>query len=275
MKLNHCASQRSLAAILLLCGELLAPCAARAQNPFRWPSGKRAALSFSFDDARQSQVDTGLPLLNRYGVKATFYVSPAAVPSRLEGWKKAAAAGHEIGNHSQSHPCTGNYEFSFGNALENYTLDRMAAELDGANASIERLLGVKAVGFGYPCGQKFVGRGTAVKSYVPLVAGRFLTGRGYRDEGANDPRICDLAQLTGMALDELDPKQAMELTAAAVKQGRWLILVSHEVGASAFQTTTPAVLETLIKYAKDPANGIWLDTVKAVGEYVQKQRDAR
>jgi len=275
MKLNYYASQRSRIAIPLICGGLLMAGAAWAQNSFQWPAGKRAAISLSFDDARQSQVDVGLPLLDKHGVKGTFYLSPAEVPSRLEGWKKAVAAGHDIGNHSRSHPCTGNYEFSYGNALENYTLERMAKELDGANADIERMLGVRAVNFGYPCGQKFVGRGTAVKSYVPLVAERFLTGRGYRDEGANDPRICDLAQLTGMAVDELDSKQAMELVTEAVKQGRWLVLVTHEVGAPAFQTTTPAVLETIMKYAKDPANGIWLDTVKSVGEYVQKQRGTR
>ena len=37
-----------------------------------WPEGKTAALSLTFDDARLSQVDQGLPLLDSYGVKATF-----------------------------------------------------------------------------------------------------------------------------------------------------------------------------------------------------------
>jgi peptidoglycan/xylan/chitin deacetylase (PgdA/CDA1 family) len=255
-------------------GGFLAAASLQAQNPFRWPSGKRAAVSLTYDDARQSQVDVGLPILDEHRVKATFYLSPAEVPSRLEGWKQAVANGHEIANHSRSHPCTGNYEFSAGNALEDYTLDRMAQELDGANADLQRLLGVKAIDFAYPCGQKFVGRGTAVKSYVPLVAERFLTGRGYRDEGANDPRICDFAQITGIEMDELDSKQTMALVTEAVKQGRWLVTVTHEVGTPAFQTTDTAVLETVLKYAKDPANGIWIDTVKAVGEYVKQQRSA-
>ena len=37
-----------------------------------WLEGKTAALSLTFDDARLSQVDQGLPLLDAYGVKATF-----------------------------------------------------------------------------------------------------------------------------------------------------------------------------------------------------------
>ncbi len=38
------------------------------------------------------------------------------------------------------------------------------------------------------------------------------------------------------------------------------------------QTTDLAALEELVKYAKDPANGIWIDTVATIGKYVQTQR---
>ena len=89
------------------------PPAARAQDsPFRWPEGKRVAVSLSFDDGRASQVDVGTPLFDRYGAKATFYVNPRSLPRRLDAWKKAAAAGHEIANHSTNHPCTGNFPWS-------------------------------------------------------------------------------------------------------------------------------------------------------------------
>ncbi len=56
---------------------------------FSWPQGKKIALSLSFDDARNSQVEGGTALLDKYGVKATFYVVPSAVEKRLEGWKKS------------------------------------------------------------------------------------------------------------------------------------------------------------------------------------------
>lgn len=184
----------SLASGLLVVGSTLGPQVLQAVpahpvKTFRWPDGKRAAISLSFDDARISQIDTGLALLNRQHVKATFFVQPENVRKRPEGWKKAVTDGHEIGNHSKSHPCTGNYTFSRANALEDYSLKMMAAQLDGANAEIESLLGVKPRTFAYPCGQKFVGRGLDVRSYVPLVADRFLAGRRYLDESANDPGL--------------------------------------------------------------------------------------
>src|SRR5271167_303221 len=130
---------------------------AEETRPFLWPNEKRAAVSLSFDDARASQVDTGLALLNEHHVKVTFFVQANNISHRVEGWKKAVADGHEIGNHSMTHPCTGNYAFSRHNALEDYSLQMMAAQLDEANSEIQRLLGVKPRTFAYPCGQKFVG----------------------------------------------------------------------------------------------------------------------
>jgi peptidoglycan/xylan/chitin deacetylase (PgdA/CDA1 family) len=258
--------------LLLLFGPAPTTVPLGAQSPFKWPAGKRAAISLSFDDARLSQVDYGLDVLEKYGVKATFFVSPVSIKERLPGWKKAVALGHEMGNHSMSHPCTANYEFSARNALEDKTLAAMAKELDDANAEVERLLGVKPVSYAYPCGQKFVGRGIEVKSYVPLVAARFLVGRGYLDEAATDPKVCDLAQTMGTGIDALTSKQIIDLVTEAALGGRWLIFVGHEIGKPAEQTTDIQALEDLLKYAKDPANGIWIDTVEAVGRYVQKQR---
>ena len=54
-------------------------------NDFKWPEGKKMAISLTFDDARLSQIDKGIPLLDKHGVKGTFYVSPNAVTQRLDG----------------------------------------------------------------------------------------------------------------------------------------------------------------------------------------------
>ena len=240
---------------------------------FLWPEGRRVAVSLTFDDARLSQADVGAPILNEYGVPATFYVSPARVPERLAAWKRAVAAGHEIGNHSVLHPCTGNFTWSRKKALEDYTLDQMGEELDRANAEIEKLLGVHAVTFAYPCGQKFVGRGEDTRSYVPVVAERFLAGRGWRDEGANDPAFCDPAQLMAMEFDGLTFEQLKVLVDAAAEKGFWLVLCGHEIGAGGRQTTRTDTLRAFCEYAKAPQNGVWVDTVAHVTRYVLGHRN--
>jgi len=242
------------------------------QKTFQWPDHKRVAVSLSFDDARTSQIDVGLPLLNRYGAKVTFYVNPPNMQTRLAGWKEAVASGHEIGSHSNTHPCTVNYPFSANNALEDYTLAKMGADLKTAGAGIEHLVGVKPRTFAYPCGQKFVGRGASVKSYVPLVAKWFIAARGFRDEGPNDPARCDLAQLMGMESDGLTFAQMKDLVSEAAARGAWLIFAGHEIGQHGPQTTEASELERFLQYARNPDNGIWLDTVYNVAEYVRTHR---
>lgn len=243
------------------------------RKDFRWPEGKRAAISLTFDDARYTQVTNGIPLLDEYGVKATFYVSLGPLEERLDAWKAAAAGGHEIGNHTLTHPCSGNFSFvGDGKALEGYTLDRMRSELAESNATIERLLGVRPVSFAYPCGQKYVGRGRNLKSYVPLVAEYFLSGRGWLDEWANDPAFCDMSQLMGMELDGKDFEQIKEVIDRRLVDGGWLVLAGHEIADDGRQTTRMATLRALCEYARDPANGIWLDTVEAVTRHIRKER---
>ena len=242
--------------------------ALEAERNIQWPAGKRAAISLTFDDARSSQLDRGLPILDEYGVKATFYVSLSSMEKRLGAWKKAAADGHEIGNHSLTHPCSGNFPFSREKALENYTLDQMQAELREANQSIERLVGIRPVSFAYPCGQKFVGRGRDLKSYVPLVAEDFLTGRGWMDEWANDPAFCDMAQLMAMELDGKSFEQVKQIIDRTLTKGGWLVFCSHDIGDSGRQTTLAATLKALCEYAKEPANGVWLANVETVAKHI-------
>lgn len=235
---------------------------------FEWPQDKAVGVSLSFDDARASQLDVGVPILNTYGVKATFYVSVAPAQQRRADWKAVLAAGHEIGNHSMRHACSGNFPFSKEKALEDYTLEQMGTELDQANAQIVKMLGVHPVTFAYPCGQKYVGRGVDTRSYVPVVAARFLAGRGWRDESDNDPVFCDLAQLMTMEFDGLTWEQLKTLIEQARKNRGWLVLCGHDIGTGGRQTTRVDTLRAFCEYAKDPKNGVWVDTVANIGRYV-------
>ncbi len=239
---------------------------------FRWPAGKRAAVSLTFDDARPSQIDRGIPILDAHGVKATFYVSPANLPRRLDGWRAAVANGHEIGNHTMTHPCSGNFAFARANALEDYTLERMETELLNANAECDRLLGVVPRTFAYPCGQSFVGRGESLKSYVPLVARHFVVGRGAFSEIHNDPSFCDLACVTGLDGDDKPFEQLKAMVDRAAADGGWLVLFGHEVGEGGHQVTRADALDALCRYCLDPANGVWIDTVAAIGAYVKERQ---
>src|ERR1700738_2569386 len=87
-----------------------------------WPDRYRAAISLSFDDARPSQLRCGRPLLDRLDVRATFFVLPDAVARTNTEWRDVVAQGHEVGNHTLTHPCSGNFPWSRANALERMTV---------------------------------------------------------------------------------------------------------------------------------------------------------
>ena len=97
-----------------------------------WPDGFQAALSISFDDARRSQVDLGLPVLDQLGIASTFFVLPTGVDPARRGWTEVVAAGHEIGNHTARHPCSANFPWSRHHAIEDLTLEDMAREIADA-----------------------------------------------------------------------------------------------------------------------------------------------
>jgi peptidoglycan-N-acetylglucosamine deacetylase len=246
---------------------------ATVEDNFQWPAGIRCAVSLSFDDARETQVDNGVPLLNKHGVKATFYVRPDRVKKRLEKWKQAAVDGHELANHTVNHPCTGNFAFTRQKALEDHTLAKMKAEMLACNAAIKELTGVTMKSFAYPCGQKFVGRGLDLRSYVPIVAEQFLSGRGWLDEHPNNPAFCDLAQLMGMKSDQLTFEELKRLVDDTAEEGFWMVFAGHDIGPKrSGLNTTDTELDKLCRYMMDPANGIWVGTVGEISEYVVKQR---
>ena len=125
-----------------------------------------------------------------------------------------------------------------------------------------------------PCGQKFIGRGEDSRSYVPLVASRFLAGRGFGDEAYTDPGFCDLAQVCATSSDDISSALIEEKIHHALEHGQWLILVGHEVGKKGHQTTSATALEALCQYAQDPNTGLWVDTVSSVASYIKEQRTA-
>lgn len=65
---------------------------------------KRPALALTFDDGPSESTPALLELLAQYDVNATFFMCGQNVRRLKEIAREVAAAGHEIGNHSDSHP---------------------------------------------------------------------------------------------------------------------------------------------------------------------------
>lgn len=68
--------------------------------------GKQAAISLTFDDALECQLNYAIPALNYYGLPATFFAcsdSPEYPLRYINMWRAVASVGHEIGSHGVHH----------------------------------------------------------------------------------------------------------------------------------------------------------------------------
>lgn len=73
------------------------------RSAWRGPRGRRA-LALTFDDGPSEGTSRLLEILARHGVRATFFQCGANVDRLPRAAAEVARAGHEIGNHSYSHP---------------------------------------------------------------------------------------------------------------------------------------------------------------------------
>ena len=245
----------------------------RHPDRFAWPDGVRAAVSLSFDDGRESQLIHGLPILDRHDVKATFYVTPSCVDPHLDQWRRVADDGHEIGNHSLSHVCSGNFGWGACKTLEEMDLDDMEADILAGRDGLAERFGRVPRTFAYPCGQDFVGRGENCRSYTPLVAKYHIAGRRFREETFNDPGFCDLTRLAGAEGDGCPFEQLREMLQRAQEQQDWMVLAFHDVGTDQPRQVIAAdALDNLCAYCKDAGNGIWIDTIEHIADYILQNR---
>lgn len=243
-------------------------------TPFPWPEGRKCAVSLTFDDARASQLDAGLPILDRHGIRATFYVSLGPLQARAADWKRAAASGHELGNHTASHPCSGNFPWARSNALEEYTLDRMEAELRDADAAIASVTGSKPRSFAYPCGQTFVGKESSRQSYIPLIGKRFSAGRGFLWETHAHPAYGDLAHLPAVWCDNVAVDALLPRLDAALADGGWLILAGHDVAPEpGYHHTLTSTLDPFCGRLAAGSSEIWTAPVAEIADWVRSRRN--
>ena len=101
---------------------------------------KTVALSF---DAAWGNEDTNelINILGKYKIKATFFVVGSWVDKFPESVKQLSDAGHEIHNHSNSHP-----------HMPQLSVAQMTDELNACNGKISAITGKKPILFRAPYG---------------------------------------------------------------------------------------------------------------------------
>ena len=155
-----------------------------AEEVFAWPDGQKMAISLSYDDALNSQLDIAIPALDKHGLAASFYLTLASpvVRQRLSEWRAAAMKGHELGNHTIYHPCSAalpdrDWVKNYHN-IDDYEIGEIVDEVIVANSFLHAIDGRQERTFTVPCGD-FIASG---ESYLPAVRELFIAIKGFEFE---------------------------------------------------------------------------------------------
>ncbi len=192
----------------------------------------RGAVSLTFDDGTDNQLQYAFPPLTERGLTGTIYLHARdrAVVERKEDWMAVAASGHEIGNHSLAHICANNFSDRRG-GLEDVSLDDIEADMLAAQKRLQPIAPEQeSWTFAYPCACTSVGEGQNRQSYVPLVAKHFLAGRGWGEYGfGNTPEYTDLANVWGIRTDRMGAFEMIGLVEELTARNKWVVLIFHDI----------------------------------------------
>jgi len=201
------------------------------KNNSPWPNNCKGAISLTFDDGNQSQLDIAIPILEEYNLLGTFYINPRGDDwkQKLQPWREVALNGHEIGNHTINHICSQNFAWGPNvKSLETSTLDEIESDVLEADRRLKELIPEKPVHtFCYPCYQTDVGEGRTRQSYIPVIAKYFPAARGI-GEAPNHPLYTDLHYLTSWVMAGwMSGSELCGFPKVAADQGRWGIMAFH------------------------------------------------
>lgn len=200
-------------------------------------------MSLTYDDALKSQLTYAVPILDHYGIKATFFLSG----QDHAGFAGLTKQGHELASHTVRHPC--------GVDVARLTLDAMASELDAGMKAVEALGVTGKLSFAYPCGQMKVKND---ESYEPLVQARFKAARAVAGIVAQPERV-DLWRVPSLfPPTDSDGSDAIALFESAQQSHGWVVIGMHGVSAAGeYLQLSQAAHDKIVSYLAEHRAAVW------------------
>ena len=141
--------------------------------------GEEKTISISFDAAWGNEdTEKLIEILDKYNVKATFFVVGEWVDKYPESVKALSDAGHEIMNHSNTHP-----------HMPKLSDDNIRKEVEECNEKIEKVTGIKPILFRAPYGDYNNNLVSCIKNCGMYCIQWNVDSLDWKDISANE--ICD------------------------------------------------------------------------------------
>lgn len=247
--------------------------ATESPRTFHWPGKIKAAVSLSYDDALDSQLDVAIPALNKHQIKGSFYLTLAnpSVSKRMQEWRKAAQQGHELGNHTLFHQCSASMPdrawVKPENDLDKTSVDQLKEQILVANTMLQAIDGKHERTFTVPCGDRKAGG----ENYLGAVKQAFVAMKANIGSGVTE----DMNALDPYAVSVVTPsnvtgKQLIDIVKAAGEKGTMANFTFHGVGGDYIQVSKEAH-EELLKFLAEHRDIYWTDTFIDIMKYVRNQ----
>ncbi|HET6256178.1 MAG TPA: polysaccharide deacetylase family protein [Puia sp.] len=243
-----------------------------AQDSTPW-NHKSCAVVLTYDDAIDVDIDNVIPALDSLDFKGTFYLigSSTVVASRMAAWRKAAAEGHELGNHSMFHPCDGSVPgrswVSADNDLSKYSVGRAVAEIRQTNVLLNAIDGKTQRTFAYPCGDVTIHD----TLFYTLLRKDFVAARGVA--GRLDPLAdVNLDNIGCFAMNGNTGEQMIALVRRAMETHTLLVFLFHGVGGGHNINVGLREHSELLHFIKDHEKDIWVAPMVEVAEYIRRHQ---
>ena len=246
----------------------------KSQSSLPW-NGKKCAVVLTYDDAINQHLDNAIPVLDSLGLKATFYLTAfsTSMQTRLSDWKKLAAKGHELGNHTLYHPCIGGKGREWVRPeydMNNYTVQRMIDETRMTNLFLHALDGKTKRTFAFTCGDMKIGD----SSFINAMKKDFVAARAVRNQMHKINEI-DLLNVDCYMVNGEAAAQMIEWTKKAMETNSLLVILFHGVGGgNSLNVSLPAHREFL-EYLKKNEKDIWIAPMLDVAEHIEKYQSAK
>lgn len=242
-----------------------------AQTNTTW-NGKKCAVVLTYDDGLNIDLTNVVPALDSFGLKGTFYISDYfnGLNAQIPGWRKAAAKGHELANHTLWHACEGGRvgrEFVKDYDLRFYTVKRMTDEIRGMNNILKAIDGKNKRTFAYPCGDEKIHD----SAYIEPLKNEFVAARGVRGEMLPINKV-DLYDLPCYMINGQTGEQLIDLVKQAQQKNALLVFLFHGVGGEHSLNVSLEAHRKLLQYLKQNQKNIWVAPMIDVAEYITKHQ---
>jgi peptidoglycan/xylan/chitin deacetylase (PgdA/CDA1 family) len=266
---------RTSLASVLIASVITTSATAQAQASFAWPDGRKAAVSLAYDDALDSQLDHAIPALDRHGFKGSFYLQLSRDPvhKRLPEWRAAAANGHELGNHTLFHQCSGSlpgHEWVEPQRdLDKTSAVQMKDQVLLANVMLNAIDGKTERTMTVPCGDVMA----EGRNYIEQLESEFVAIK--LGNAAVTPDMHALAPyaVTVEAPTEVTGAQLIARVQEAAAKGTMVNFTFHGIGGDYLTVSNEAHGE-LLDYLAAHRDTYWVDTFLNIMKYVKQQQSA-